>query len=330
MTPSLRLAFTLALFGSAASAQVGVLDQSNAFPPAPPIQTASFNGSAPSLEWQQEVRCGAAGVLEGFLLYLNGTVGSTMDVRVRVGAGWNTGPIAFQGVATKTNSNFNEIVFVDCSSAAIALNVNDVFVIEIQGNNSGGGLLGSYSPPPGAPSYPNFLYLGPNASGCFTDCGWRISFETYMIAPVVPTAYCTAGTTTNGCNASISASGQPSVSFANACSINVANVEGQRTGILFYGLQALPQPWCPGGVGSSLLCVKPPTQRSFPQSSGGANATCTGSFSLDWNAFQMATPGALGAPFSAGDKVYAQAWFRDPGACRTTSLSNGLELTYTP
>ena len=44
----------------------------------------------------------------------------------------------------------------------------------------------------------------------------------------------------------------------------------------------------------------------------------------------IANPSALGNPWTAGDKVYVQGWFRDPPACKTTSLSNAVELTYLP
>jgi hypothetical protein len=51
---------------------------------------------------------------------------------------------------------------------------------------------------------------------------------------------------------------------------------------------------------------------------------------LDFGAYQLANPGALGQPFAAGNKVYAQAWYRDPPAPKTTNLSNGVELTFVP
>jgi hypothetical protein len=38
----------------------------------------------------------------------------------------------------------------------------------------------------------------------------------------------------------------------------------------------------------------------------------------------------LGTPFSAGDAIYAQGWFRDPPAPKTTNLSNALQLTCQP
>lgn len=145
-----------------------------------------------------------------------------------------------------------------------------------------------------------------------------------------PLVYCTAGTTTNGCVASISASAQPSATYANPCQIAVANIEGQKLGLVFYGTDNtgyLPLQW---GAGSSFLCLKSPTQRSATQNSNGTANACDGSFTLDWNAYQLANPGTLGNPFSAGDKVFVQAWFRDPPASKTTNLSDAVELTCVP
>ncbi len=147
----------------------------------------------------------------------------------------------------------------------------------------------------------------------------------------VPASYCTASTTTNGCSASISAATQPNVTFTSTCALSVAGVEGQRQRLIFYGVDNTgfsPLPWSPGS--SSFLCVKPPTQRTAIQDSGGAIASCSGMLSLDWNAFHAANPGALGTPFTAGSKVYAQGWFRDPPAPVSTNPSNALELTAFP
>jgi hypothetical protein len=149
------------------------------------------------------------------------------------------------------------------------------------------------------------------------------------LGPTGPVTYCTAGTTTNGCVPSISASGNPNVAHSNTCMITASNVEGQKSGIIFYGLAQSNVPWCSSG-GNSFLCVKPPTQRTAVQMSGGTLNACDGVLSLDWNAFQLANPGALGNPWSAGDTADVQAWFRDPPACKTTNLSDAVELTYQP
>jgi hypothetical protein len=145
-----------------------------------------------------------------------------------------------------------------------------------------------------------------------------------------PTAYCTSGTTTNGCNSTISGTGTASASATSGFNITAANVEGQKQGILFYGINNTgftPTVW---GTGSSYLCVKAPTQRTGVQNSGGTVNACDGALSLDWNAYRAANPSALGNPFSAGQNVYAQAWFRDPPAPKTTSLSNALQFTLCP
>src|SRR5882672_7274447 len=71
-----------------------------------------------------------------------------------------------------------------------------------------------------------------------------------------PVNYCTAGTTTNGCNAHISASGIPSASAGSGFDVLVSNVEGQRSGLIFYGTSGeSATAW---GAGSSFLCVKAP------------------------------------------------------------------------
>jgi hypothetical protein len=146
-----------------------------------------------------------------------------------------------------------------------------------------------------------------------------------------PTAYCTAGTSSNGCVPSISANANPSVSLASACNIAVSALEGQKTAIIFYGINQTgftPHAWATGS--NSFLCVKSPIQRTGVLNSGGTTAVCNGSILFDWNAYQSAHPSALGNPFSAGQKVYAQCWYRDPPAPKTTNLSNGLEMTCVP
>lgn len=162
----------------------------------------------------------------------------------------------------------------------------------------------------------------------FADRHWKFRINGACGGP--PIVYCTSGTTSNGCAATIAASAQPSASFANSCTITISNVEGQKTGIIFYGLTQLPQPWCVSGGGTSFLCVKTPTMRTGPLNSGGTTGQCNGQLALDWNAFQAANPSALGVPWSASEEAYVQGWFRDPSSCKTTSLSNAVELTYVP
>jgi hypothetical protein len=211
----------------------------------------------------------------------------------------------------------------------VALTAGQIYWFVWNANGGGQSSLDTLNSGLGQPYTPSFD--GGQTWGSlfqFPDKHWKFRIYGNCFAP--PQVYCTSGTSSNGCAASISASGQPSVSFANACTISIAGVEGQKSGIVFYALDQLPQPWCSLGGGTSFLCVKPPTMRTGPQGSNGTSGQCDGALVLDWNAFQLANPGALGAPWSAGDDVYVQGWYRDPPSCKTTSLSNAVQLTYQP
>lgn len=162
----------------------------------------------------------------------------------------------------------------------------------------------------------------------FTDGTGAVG--TMNFAPLAPpTAYCTAGTSTNGCVPSISATGTASVAASSGFAISVANVEGNKQGLLYYGLTGpIAAPWGVGG--SSFQCVKSPTQRMGVQNSGGVDGTCTGALGEDWLAYLAGNPAALGQPFSSGVVVNAQAWYRDPPAVKTTNLSNALQFVTVP
>jgi hypothetical protein len=144
-----------------------------------------------------------------------------------------------------------------------------------------------------------------------------------------PWSYCVPGPSFAGCSATIACNADPDLAHAQPCIVTVTSVEGGRTGILFYGLAPSLVPWCASAVGS-MLCVGAPIQRTGTQVSGGTPGACDGAFALDWNAFQLAHPFALGQPWSVGSRAYVQAWFRDPPSCATTSLSDAVELTYRP
>jgi hypothetical protein len=161
---------------------------------------------------------------------------------------------------------------------------------------------------------------------------YSLVFVQFTVASPVPpvVVYCTAGTTTNGCNASINANVQPNVGNTAGCVITATNVEGDKQGLIFYGIDQTgftPSPW---GASSSFLCVKSPTQRTGPQAVNGTAGLCDAVYTLNWDAYVVGNPTAVGVPFAAGDKIYAQAWFRDPPSPKTTNLSNAVELTVQP
>lgn len=145
-----------------------------------------------------------------------------------------------------------------------------------------------------------------------------------------PQPYCTAGTSVNDCVAQIDANVNPNVSSTAGCIVTVSGADGNRSGLIFYGtdnLNFVPTPWFGG---SSFHCVRAPYQRTGTKSSGGTSGACDGTLTLDWDLFQQTHPGALGAPWSAGDTVFAQGWIRDPASPGNTTLSNALVLRFQP
>jgi hypothetical protein len=302
---------------TAALAQTGTLDQVSPVGSAP--NNALFNGSSPSLVWQAQVRAGIAGQLEGFKLHLYGPVGAQLDVRLRAGDGWNTTPILFQVQITKTVAA-GETIFVDATAAGLQLAVGSTFVIELQGNNTGCNIYGSYVDPAlGPPFYPEPLFL--NGPGCFTNCGWRIAFDTYVLAAGAPTIYCTAKVNSAGCTPAIAFTGTPSATSGSGFQISASNILANKFGLLFYGKSGPAASAFQGGT----LCAAPPLVRTMLQNSGGT-PPCGGSFSLDFNAYIAS--GADPALVS-GQQVNAQYWSRDPGFAPpdNTNLTDAVEFT---
>ncbi|MBL8802890.1 MAG: hypothetical protein JNN27_12880 [Planctomycetes bacterium] len=157
--------------------------------------------------------------------------------------------------------------------------------------------------------------------------GWTAAYAFGYVKVPAPVAYCTAGTTTNGCIPSISGTGTPSASAGSGFSLNVANVEGAKQGLFFYSVSGRTVAlW----NGNSFLCIKAPTQRFGNQVSGGTANLCNGSFTADWNLYISNAPLAQGQPFIGCETVQAQAWFRDPPAGKSTNLSNALEFYVAP
>jgi hypothetical protein len=153
---------------------------------------------------------------------------------------------------------------------------------------------------------------------------WRLEGDT----GTGPTVYCTSGTSANGCVPAISATHQPSASLAHGCLITIVDADAQRSGLIFYGIDNTgftPTTW-----GTGFLCSKVALQRTGLQSTGGNTYLCSGTLTLDWNAYQTSHPTALGNPFIAGRKAYVQGWNRDPASQKVSVMSNALEMTYQP
>ncbi len=151
----------------------------------------------------------------------------------------------------------------------------------------------------------------------------------YSSTPWV-TRYCTSGTSSNGCTPTLSWSGLPYASATSGFLLTASGLEGQKSGLFFYGLsgrQPVPIVW---GNSSSFLCVKAPTQRCVALSTAGNAGSCNGFLVFDWLSYRSANPTALGGPLNAGELVQAQGWYRDPPSAKTTQLTNAVEFLLAP
>ncbi len=144
------------------------------------------------------------------------------------------------------------------------------------------------------------------------------------------TSYCTAGTSANGCQATLSASGNASATATSGFTVSAVGVASQRDGLYFYGQSGRQaQPW---GNGTSFQCVTPPVRRGGLLVGVGTAGACDGSFGQDLNARWCPTCPKPNQTPVTGQKLQLQLWYRDPQntSNRTTSLSNALEADVCP
>ena len=140
-----------------------ILDQNN-----PASGSLGLNDG---LEWQQQVTVGLGGILSGITLYtINGT--DTDTIKIGVGPAFFTGQYSFE---TTVGINAGG-TFIDTSSANIALNPGDFFVIDISGGPGCCNLAGSTTPYSGGDLYLNF-----GGVQDYTQLfGYSLAFQTYM------------------------------------------------------------------------------------------------------------------------------------------------------
>jgi len=224
--------------------------------------------------------------------------------------------------ATPSNSTLTEYL----GGAGLLPNANAASL-------SSGAQYASFSATPANLSGPSFLVTVDATTGALVsnvqlDNAWNVYTSTWQELCPPPVSYCTSGVTTNGCTASMESTGIASATASSGFVLRAVDVEGAKQGLIFYSVSGrAASPW---GTSSSFLCIKAPTQRTPPQQSGGTHGACDGLLSVDWSAYVAANPGALGAPFSVGDQVQAQAWFRDPPSPKTTMLSDAIEFEVCP
>jgi hypothetical protein len=140
--------------------------------------------------------------------------------------------------------------------------------------------------------------------------------------------YCTAKVNSLGCTPEIAFAGTPSASSTSGFTVSATSIHNDRRGLLFYGLSG---PMAAPFLGGT-LCVKPRVYRTPQQNSLGGipkEADCSGTFSIDMNAFAAGLLGGhprpeLGMP---GTTVHCQYWNREEAATFSAGLTDAVEYT---
>ena len=167
-------------------------------------------------------------------------------------------------------------------------------------------------------------------AGAFEGSAVGDSFIAKWAGCASAVSYCTAGTSANGCQALLSASGVPSASAPSGFVVTAATVEGNKDGILIYGTSGRQaNAW---GNGSSFVCVAGPRRRGGLLNGAGTQGACDGSFAQDLNARWCSTCPKPGHNPGAGAIVQAQLWYRDGlnTSNQTSSLSDAIEFVVSP
>lgn len=138
-------------------------------------------------------------------------------------------------------------------------------------------------------------------------------------------SYCTSTTSANGCTGEISAIGSPSAGQPAGYTVRVDGVDGQRSGLIFYGASSASTPFAPAHP--STMCVSAPRQRTDVANSGGTAGACDGAFALDVLAWAASHPGALLTPLVAGQSMCFQGWIREPSFTPATLLTDAWWVT---
>lgn len=164
----MRTGVLLCMTALAATAGAQTLDQVS------PYVNASFNMSATSLHWQQEVVAGLAGQLVQVNLYV--VAPGTCTFFIDDGAPWQPGPPLWSTTFSAATTGWHT---VDTSAAGLALTPGQHFVLGFDGGGTGLNLGGSFSPPLGGYAAGElYLNSSPHAGG-----GWDVAFMTYVPEP---------------------------------------------------------------------------------------------------------------------------------------------------
>ncbi len=144
------------------------------------------------------------------------------------------------------------------------------------------------------------------------------------------TNYCQGKINSLGCLPAIGGTGYSSASLGSGFVVSGTNLRNNKPTMLVYTDNGRANTPFFGGT----LCVGGPAHRGLTLNSGGTagpTLDCSGTYSVDMNAFAAGTLGGSPASFLlvSGTVVDAQLWARDPGfpVPNNASLTDGLEWT---
>jgi hypothetical protein len=145
--------------------------------------------------------------------------------------------------------------------------------------------------------------LPPDPDGSPADMG-AVPFDPLYLPPIA--TYCTGKVNSQGCAASIGASGGAGASMTSSSPflVTCSGVVEGAIGLMFWGHEPRAVPFLGG-----FHCVEPPTPRTAAQHAGSTGVPCSGSYSFDFNGY--AQSGSVPA-LAAGQVIRAQYWYRDP------------------
>jgi hypothetical protein len=154
--------------------------------------------------------------------------------------------------------------------------------------------------------------LGGNTTGCA---------RLLLADTAKPYRYCSPKVNSAGCTPQISWTGGASLTLGDNLHITANNVLAQRAGMLFWGTAQASLPF-----GGGTICVAQPVRRTPVQFSNGSSG-CWGAYDFHFTQAEM-----LAAGLTAGARIYAQYWSRDPGfaAPNNIGLTAGLAVDLAP
>jgi hypothetical protein len=137
-----------------------------------------------------------------------------------------------------------------------------------------------------------------------------------------PTSYCTSKINSQGCQATASWTGLPTLGAPDDFHVTCTQVLNNKSGILYWGFNPKSAPFF-GGT----QCVQSPVIRTPVQNSGGNPPPddCSGTYDFHFSDAYMASKA-----LAVGNTIFCEFWYRDPADPATVSLSDAVGAEILP